>query len=269
MLTHKYDILINNLKSLNKVAIAFSGGVDSSFLLYAASKALGENVIAITANSNVLPHGEFDEAKDLCKSIGVRHIVMEFDPLKVDEFRRNVKDRCYYCKKNLMSRMINVAKENGFDVLAEGSNTDDGSDYRPGARALQELEIVSPLKDADLSKQDIRDLSNKYNLPTWDKPSYACLATRIPYNEEITSDKLSMVEKSEALLHEYGFLQSRVRVHGNVARLEIMPEQFDKLMSDDIRMAILEGIKNNGFDYVSLDLSGYRTGSMNIGVTTS
>ena len=268
-MTDKYNTLINNLKSLNKVAIAFSGGVDSSFLLYAASQALGENVLAITANSSVLPHSEFDDAKKLCDKLGVRHIVLDFDPLSVDEFRNNVSDRCYYCKKNLMSLMIDVAKEQGYDILAEGSNIDDGLDYRPGAKALKELGIISPLKEAGLSKQDIRDLSNKYNLPTWDKPSYACLATRIPYGEEITSLKLSMVEKSEALLHEYGFLQSRVRVHGNVARLEIMPEQFHSIMSEEVREAIIEGLRSFGFDYVSLDLAGYKSGSMNIGIKTS
>ena len=269
MSTEKYTNLINNLRSFDKVAVSFSGGVDSTFLLYAAKEALGENVIAITADSSVLPHSEFDEAKSLCESLGVRHITFEFNPLSVDEFRSNVKERCYYCKKSLMSVMREIAHENGFDVLVEGSNTDDELDYRPGSKALQEMRIISPLNEAGLSKQEIRDLSKKFNLPTWDKPSYACLATRIPYGEEITLSKLNMVEKGEAILHEHGFLQSRVRAHGSVARLEIMPCDFDKVLSEDVRSAVVQGIKDSGFDYVSLDLEGFKSGSMNIGVTTN
>ena len=257
----KYDKLLDRLESLEKVAIAFSGGVDSTLLLKASYDALGDNVIAITANSAVFPEGENNEAKEFCKAYGIRQLTIDYDVMSVPNFCDNPSNRCYHCKKNLMSIMRNVALENGIQTVAEGSNIDDTKDYRPGFKAVEELGIISPLKEVGLTKKEIRNLSREMNLPTWDKPSYACLATRIPFGDNITIDKLRKIEEAEDFLHEMGFLQARARVHDNLCRIEIETEKFERIIDEDVRCKIVSRLKEIGFEFVSLDLQGYVMGS--------
>ncbi|SDB07808.1 uncharacterized protein SAMN02910317_00363 [Ruminococcaceae bacterium FB2012] len=269
MTAGKYAALISRLKALGSVAVAFSGGADSALLLYAAHEALGDRAAAITALSPVFPRSEADSAEEFCRRFGIRQLAAEFDIMKVPGFGSNPTDRCYHCKKALLELLINTARKEGPEHLAEGSNTDDEGDHRPGARAVAELGVISPLKDAGLSKSEIRELSKQLGLPTWDKPSYACLATRIPYGDIITLPKLAAIGRGEELLHSLRFLQCRVRLHGQLARIEIMPEQFEEIMRPEVRGKITRLFAEYGFSYVSLDLTGYRTGSMNETIKTT
>ena len=263
----KYRKLQENLKSLGSVAVAFSGGVDSAFLLQAAKEALGDRVMAVTASSCSFPKRELEEAKAFCEERGIRQVVVESEELEIEGFRQNPKNRCYLCKHELFEKILRIAEENGMAAVAEGSNTDDNGDYRPGLIAIKELGILSPLRQAELSKAEIRTLSEKMGLPTWNKPSFACLASRFVYGETISEERLSMVDRAEQLLLDLGFRQVRVRLHGetknSVARIEILPEEFPKLMQEENRSRIYAGLKAAGFTYVALDLGGYRTGSMN------
>lgn len=259
----KKEKLILLFQNLGQIAIAFSGGVDSTFLLKTAHDALGENVIALTVSSGVFPERELREAEDFCKKEGIRQIVLSFDELEVEGFQDNPPDRCYLCKKALFQKMKEKAEAEGISVIAEGSNIDDMGDYRPGLKAVAELEILSPLREVGLNKEEIRLLSKKLKLPTWKKPSFACLASRFVYGEQITREKLSMVERAEQLLMDMGFQQMRVRVHGNLARVEVLPEDISRLLESQLREEILSRFQKFGFAYVSLDLKGYRTGSMN------
>lgn len=262
-LQKKYNKLKDYLKSLNTLAVAFSSGVDSTFLLKTAHEVLGNKVIAVTASSCSFPKRELNEAIEYCKKEGIKHIVTESEELKIDGFSHNPKNRCYLCKKELFLKIGEIAKQNGIQNIAEGSNIDDNGDYRPGLQAVAELGIKSPLRYAELTKNDIRILSKQLNLPTWDKQSFACLSSRFVYGEEITEEKLNMVDKAEQLLLDLGFRQVRVRIHGTIARIEILPDEFEKLIQKEIREKIVTTFKNIGFTYVSMDLSGYRTGSMN------
>lgn len=259
----KYNALRSRLQELGSLAVAFSGGVDSTFLLQVAHDVLGNRALAVTAAPPFVPVREQKEATDFCREAGIRQIVIPAEALDLDGIRPNPPDRCYHCKRMIFGRIIEAAKEAGIPCVAEGSNTDDTGDYRPGMRAIRELGVLSPLLDAGLSKADIRLLSKELALPTWDKPSFACLASRFVYGEAITDERLAMVDRAEQLLLGLGFRQFRVRIHGDLARIEILPEEFDRIMTPEVRGQITAALKEYGFSYVTLDLSGYRTGSMN------
>lgn len=262
-LHEKYNILQSRLSELGSLAVAFSGGVDSTFLLRVAHDVLGDRALAVTAAPPFVPVREQKEAADYCRTAGIRQIVIPPDALDMNGIRHNPPDRCYHCKRIIFSRIIEAAGRNGIRHVAEGSNTDDTGDYRPGMRAIRELGVLSPLLDAGLSKSDIRVLSRELDLPTWDKPSFACLASRFVYGEAITDERLAMVDRAEQLLLDLGFRQFRVRIHGDLARVEILPADFGRIMETDCREKVCSALKAYGFSYVTLDLAGYRTGSMN------
>jgi uncharacterized protein (TIGR00268 family) len=273
-LNKKYEALKNYFAQLGSVAIAFSSGVDSTFMLKVAHDVLGDKAVAVTVRSNLFPVREKTEAADFCKSQGIEHIFIDSDELEIPGFKENPKHRCYICKRAIFEAIIAVAREHGLSYVCEGSNLDDNGDYRPGLKAIAELGVKSPLRECNLWKAEIRTISKELGLPTWNKPSFACLASRFVYGELITAQKLNLVEKAEQLLLDLGFVQERVRVHsfgtgesnGTMARIEVATEDFPKLLEN--RQKIVSEFKTLGFNYISMDLQGYRTGSMNETITS-
>jgi uncharacterized protein len=259
----KHEKLKAYLNSLGSVAVAFSSGVDSTFLLKTAHEVLGENVIAVTARSCSFPERELKEAQAFCLEEGIRHFVCDSEELDIDGFSQNPLNRCYLCKNELFTKIWAIAREQGMEHVAEGSNIDDDGDYRPGLIAVKEQGVTSPLRYAGLTKQEIRELSQKLGLPTWNKQSFACLSSRFPYGERITAERLSMIDRAEQLLLDAGFRQVRVRFHGNLARIETDEAGFGLFADAALRKRIHDALREIGFTYVSLDLLGYRTGSMN------
>jgi uncharacterized protein len=262
-MNRKYRELQELLMSYKKACVAFSGGVDSTFLLKVAANVLKDNVYAIVVKSDFMPDTEFFEAEEFLINNSIKYDVIEFDINSDSNIVENSKDRCYYCKYRIFNKIKNISQNYNIDIVIDGSNKDDETDFRPGTKALNELGIKSPLKEVGLTKEEIRSLSKGLGLRTWDKPAYACLASRIPYNTVITVEKLNMIEKAEEVLRELGFRQFRVRYHEKIARIELMPQDRIKVFKDNIDKIIINKFTEIGFTYITLDLSGYEMGKLN------
>jgi uncharacterized protein len=260
----KYERLKEIFQAMGKVLVAFSGGVDSTLLLKVAQDAIGnENVLAVTALSPLYPERELSGVKKLIQTLGARHRLIESNELEIPGFSKNPPNRCYYCKSKLFEELLCIAKEEAIPFIVEGSTLDDDQDHRPGRMAVQELGIRSPLKEAKFTKAEVRESSKSLGLPTWDKPSFACLASRFPYGEDITEEGLRMVDEAEDFLFGLGFKQVRVRHYGNLARIEILKEEMVRLMDGSLREKVVGHLKEIGYRYITLDLQGFRSGSMN------
>jgi len=262
----KSKILRGLIRKTGGIAVAFSGGVDSTFLAAVACQELGDRALAVTALSPTYPQHEQLEAAALAKMLGIQHENVDSNELEIPGFADNPVDRCYYCKSELFAEVSQVARKYGIDVVADGTNTDDLDDYRPGRRAAKECGVLSPLLEAGLNKEDIRELSKELKLPTWDKPAFACLASRFPYGSRITEEKLQAVDTAEKAMREMGFTQLRVRHHDDIGRIEVGVQEIEKALEPATRVRIVDALKAAGFKYVALDLEGYRMGSMNEGM---
>lgn len=262
-LQQKFQRLKEILIEAGSGAVAFSGGVDSTFLLKVAHDVLGDKIVAVTARSSTYPEREYNEAKEYVKQFGVKHITIISEELEIEGFAKNPINRCYFCKTELFSKVREEANKLNLSNVFDGSNFDDLGDFRPGMKAAKEQGVISPLKQAKLTKADIRELSKMLNIPTWNKPAFACLSSRFPYGKEITVEKLSMVEKAEQFLMDLGFRQLRVRHHDEIARIEVAPEDRSKFFDLELMDKVGKEFKAIGFKYVTLDIIGYRTGSMN------
>jgi len=259
----KDEKLKNILQEMGGVLVAFSGGVDSTFLLKTAHEVLGKNVLAVIASSETYPQKEREEALRLAQKFNIRYKVIETKELESSDFVNNPPQRCYFCKKELFSKLKDIAEAEGIPYVLDGSNYEDTTDFRPGTKAAEELGIRSPLKEAHLRKSEIRQLSKRSSLPTWNKPSLACLSSRFPYYTKIDTKNLKQVAKAEEYLRKLGFTQVRVRHHGQIARIEIEPSEFQKITDKKVREAVIKNFKKFGYIYVALDLAGFRSGSMN------
>lgn len=259
----KSEVLKDILNSMESILVGFSGGVDSTYLLAAAREVLGDNVLAVTARSETYPEREYFHAQQIAERLQVQYLTIHTKELEYTNFSSNPPNRCYYCKKELFTQLKKLAEEHRLQNVVDGSNADDLHDFRPGMIAMKELGVRSPLREAGLTKSDIRQLSLDMGLPTWDKPATACLASRFPYGTSIDEQKLGMVERAEEILRKRGFNQVRVRHHDSIARIEILPENITRLAAKNIREQIVFSLKEIGYKYITLDLQGYRTGSMN------
>lgn len=262
-LNEKFTYLKKILGEMDSVLVAFSGGVDSSFLLKTAHDVLGNRVLAVTAASPTYPDSELAEAKRIAAQLGILHRIVESNELNIPEFSDNSQNRCYFCKTELFSLLNQIAKKENIKQVVDGCNFDDLADFRPGRKAAKELGIRSPLCESGLKKEEIRELSRKLGLITWNKPAYACLASRFPYGEEINERKLYQVNEAEKAIKMLGIRQVRVRHHEGIARIEIEPADFKFILQPKVRNEVIESLKNFGYSYITLDLQGYRTGSMN------
>jgi uncharacterized protein len=258
----KYRKLLDLIAPRKRAAVAFSGGVDSSFLCYAAAAALGEGALAVTILSPMLPESERKAAAEIARLIGIGHIFIEETAID-EEVAANSRERCYFCKKLEFAAVIEAAERRGIHTVLDGSNLDDLGDYRPGLKALEELGVQSPLREAGLTKGEIRELSRRFKLPTWNKPAFACLASRIPYGERIDREKLRRVERAEDALRSRGFRQFRVRSHGDLARIEVAPEERRRFFDEALLDTISRTLKDCGFIYVAFEAEGYTMGNMN------
>jgi len=259
----KFQHLEKNLLNMESVLVAYSGGVDSSLVLRVAKDVLGDKVFGITATSSVYPAEEIEQAEAFAQNLGVRHKIIETQELSNPKFVNNPQNRCYWCKRELFAELISIARKNDLNYVLDGTNLDDMDDFRPGMKAAHEFGIRSPLKEAAFTKEDIRSLSKRLGLPTWDKPSFACLASRFPYGVMITQENLLKVDKAERFLRELGLTQVRVRHHNTIARIEVPKEDIPKLFEETARSRLLSYLKKLGYSYVAVDIEGYRTGSMN------